>query len=57
MGIPLETAVACASANPAKCLGIDGEYGSIEPGKRGNVVLLDHDLELKAVVKDGVRIR
>ena len=57
MGIPLETAVACASANPAKCLGIDGEYGSIEPGKRGNVVLLDPDLELKAVVKDGVRIR
>ena len=57
MGIPLETAVACASANPAKCLGIDGEYGSIEPGKRGNVVLLDQDLELKAVVKDGVRIR
>lgn len=54
MGIPLKTAVACASGNPAKCLGIYDEYGSITPGKRGNVVLLDQDLELKAVVKDGV---
>lgn len=57
MGIPLETAVACATQNPAKCLGIDEEYGSLAPGKKGNVVLLDKDLNLKAVVKDGVKIR
>lgn len=56
MGIPLKTVVACASMNPAKCLGIYDEYGSIAPGKKGNVVLLDQDLELKAVVKDGIRI-
>ena len=57
MGIPLETAVACAAENPAKCLGISDEYGSIAPGKKGNVVLLDQELNLKAVIKDGVRIR
>lgn len=57
MGIPLETAVACAALNPAKCLGIDEDYGSLAPGKKGNVVLLDKDLNLKAVVKDGVKIR
>lgn len=57
MGISLETAVACATANPAKCLGIHGEYGSLAPGKKGNVVLLDEELNLKAVVKDGVKIR
>lgn len=57
MGIPLEAAVACATENPAKSLGIYGEYGSISPGKHGNVVLLDQDLNLKAVVKDGVWIR
>lgn len=34
MGIPLETAVACATENPARCLGISDEYGSISPGKR-----------------------
>lgn len=53
MGIPLETAVACATANPAKSLGEYDKYGSITPGKRGNVILLDKELNLKAVVKDG----
>ena len=57
MGISLETAVACATMNPAKCLGIYDAYGSLTPGKKGNVVLLDKELNLKAVVKDGGRIR
>lgn len=56
MGIPLETAVACATMNPAKSLGEYDKYGSITPGKKGNVVLLDKDLNLKAVIKDGKRI-
>jgi len=53
MGIPLEAAVACATMNPAKALGLYDVYGSISPGKRGNVVLLSPDLELKMVLKDG----
>lgn len=53
MHIPLETAVACATINPAKSLGIDDQYGSIAPGKKANVVLLNQDLSLKAVIKDG----
>lgn len=57
MGIPLETAVACATANPARSLGIYGQYGSITPGKHGNVVLLDEELRLKGVMKDGKKIR
>lgn len=57
IGIPLETAVTCATRNPAKCLGIYGEYGSITPGKKGNVVLLDQELNLKAVIKNGTQIR
>ena len=57
MGIPFETAVACATANPARSLGIYEQYGSITPGKHGNVVLLDEELRLKGVVKDGERIR
>lgn len=52
-GLPLETAVACATMNPAKALGEYERYGSITPGKKGNVVLLDKDLNLKLVVKDG----
>lgn len=56
MGIPLETAIACATINPAKALGEYDSYGSIMPGKKGNVLLLDSELNLKMVVKDGVRI-
>lgn len=56
MGIPLETAVACATMNPAKSLGEYDKYGSIAPGKKGNVVLLDENLNLKAVIKDGKRL-
>ncbi len=57
MELPLETAVACATINPARSLGVEEQYGSLEPGKKAHVVLLDHDLELKAVIKDGVKIR
>ena len=53
MGIPLETAIACATINPAKSLGIEDIYGSIAPGKKANIVLLDENLELKMVIKDG----
>lgn len=56
MGIPLETAVACATMNPAKSLGEYDRYGSITAGKKGNVVLLDADLKLKAVIKDGKKL-
>lgn len=57
MDLPLETAVACATINPARSLGVEEQYGSLEAGKKAHVVLLDQDLELKAVIKDGVKIR
>ena len=53
MGIPFETAVACATMNPAKSLGEYENYGSITEGKKANVVLLDDELNLKMVIKDG----
>lgn len=53
MGVPLTDAVACATINPARSLGIDDRYGSICPGKKADFLLLDTELNLKAVVKDG----
>ena len=53
MEIPLETAVACSTVHPAKAIGVDDLYGSIEEGKYGDLVLLNEDLELMAVVKRG----
>ena len=56
MGISLEDAVACATMNPAKALGEYDRYGSIASGKKWNLVLLDEDLNVKMVIKDGKRI-
>lgn len=53
MNIPLETAVACATINPAKSLGIDAEYGSIRAGKKAHIVLMDQKLNVQQVIKDG----
>lgn len=53
MGIPLNSAVKCATENPARSIGIYDSYGSISEGKYANVVLLDKDLEIKAVIKKG----
>lgn len=53
MNIPLETAVACATINPAKSLGIDAEYGSIRAGKKAHIVLMDQELNVQQVIKDG----
>lgn len=53
MGIPLESAVKCASVNPAKQLGIYDEYGSITPGKYANIVLLNPDLSINKVILKG----
>ena len=54
MGIPLESAVKCATVNPAKSVGIYDRYGSISPGKKASVVLLtENNLALKYVIVDG----
>jgi len=53
MQIPLESAVKCATANPAKAIGIFDKYGSLTPGKQADVVLLDKDLEIKYIIKSG----
>ena len=53
VGIPLETAVMCATENPAKEIGIFNEVGSISVGKRADFVLLDQKLNIAAVYIDG----
>ncbi len=53
MDIPLESAIGCATINPAKSVGIDDKYGSIEEGKVGNIVLLDYNLTVKNVILKG----
>ena len=53
MGIPLESAIKCAAVNPAKALGIYNRCGSLEVGKMADVVVLNQELEIVYVLKDG----
>ena len=52
-GIPLEKAVYAATLAPAKSIGIDKETGSLSEGKCADMVLLDKELNVKAVFIDG----
>ena len=56
MGIPLEDALASASMNPAKEIGIYDRCGSITPGKAADFILLDKDLNIRAVYVDGKKL-
>ena len=53
VGIPFETAVLCATENPAKAVGIWEKYGSIEEGKYADCVIVDKELNIRHVVKHG----
>ena len=53
LGIPIEEAVRMASAVPARAAGIEGERGSIQEGKRADLVALDDDLMVNLVIVKG----
>ena len=53
MGVPLASTVKCATVNPANAIGISEYYGSLEEGKLANIVLLNKDLEICSIIKEG----
>ena len=53
MGVPLESAVRAATLNPARSIGIDADYGSLDAGRYGNVVLVDDKLDIVKVIRHG----
>lgn len=56
MHLPLESAVACATMNPAKAIGIYDTCGSITNGKSADLILLDSNLDIKAIFLRGKQI-
>ena len=52
-GVPLADAVRAAAVNPARAIGIYSRCGSLDSGKRANVVLLDRDLNIRHVIFRG----
>lgn len=52
-GAPLYEVVRMASLTPARIAGFDNEIGSIAPGKRADLVVLDPALQVQQVFVDG----
>ena len=55
-GVPLPEAIRMASLTPARILGIADEVGSLEVGKRADLVVLDAELNVRQVYVSGERV-
>jgi N-acetylglucosamine-6-phosphate deacetylase len=53
VGLPIETASAAASGNPAQVLGIADRVGAIAAGLQADLVVLDADLAVQRVMRRG----
>lgn len=51
--LELYEAVKCASLNPAKALGEDGEIGSIKEGKRADIIIADDKFNVSMTILGG----
>ena len=54
--VPLADAVKMMTLTPARIAGLDKEVGSLEKGKRADLVLFDEDINIQAVYVDGVKL-
>lgn len=52
-GVPLESALKAATANPARVLGMTGEIGSVEAGAKADILILDESLTPTTIIIDG----
>ena len=55
-GAPITDLFRMAATTPAKAIGVDHLFGSIEPGKQANLVFLDEELYLQKVIFNGTPI-
>jgi N-acetylglucosamine-6-phosphate deacetylase len=56
-GAPLADVVRMASLTPARVAGWEGELGSLAPGKRADLLVLDRELNVTAVYVEGERVK
>ena len=52
-GVPLHEVIRMATLTPARILGVESEVGSLEAGKRADLLFLDRDLRVTRVMLDG----
>ena len=49
----LAHAISMATINPARMLGLDNEIGSLEPGKKANIIIFDDQVNIDRVFLEG----
>ena len=55
-GVDICSLAKMTSQNPAKAVGIDAEYGTLEVSKHGDIVILDSEFNIEAVYIDGEKV-
>lgn len=55
-GAPLRQVIKSATINPAKAIGAENEIGSIEAGKRADLVVMDANWNIVSVIKSGKQV-
>lgn len=56
MKIPLKDAILSCTITPAKSIGMDEECGIIKEGRNADILIVDKDLKIKYVIKNGKMI-
>lgn len=51
--LTISQAVDCASINPAKAVSADGEIGSLEEGKKADIIIADSEFAIMMTIIDG----
>ena len=52
-GIGISEAVMASTINPARSIGIDENYGSIEAGKYANLIIIEDNLDIRTIINRG----
>ena len=50
IGIPMESAIRCATINPAVSIGMEAEIGCIKKGARADILILDENLQIRQII-------
>ncbi len=53
VGTPLQTAVKMSTINPAVVVNVDGNKGSLEPGKDADIVIIDDEINVHLTIVKG----
>lgn len=57
MGVPAPLVIDSVTKVPAEVLGVEKDYGSLEVGKRANIILVDSKYHIKHIIHNGVLVR